>query len=92
MSTTELAQVIQIAEQQQLILVTEKERSHLYDNISMIKAQAAGLHAIAEKSIDHGDIDPDDLHNIANLSTQIKGHLNQLSMIVAELTNNEKGN
>lgn len=92
MSNTQLMQIIEIASEKQLILVSEDERGQLYDNVSMIKAQAAGLHAIAEKAIDHGDIDPDDLHNLANLSTQIKGHLGQLSLIIAELSNHNKGN
>ena len=91
MSDSSLTQIIEIASEKRLILVTENERSQLYDNVSMLKAQAAGLQAIAEKAIDNGDIDPDDLHNLANLSTQIKGHLGQLTLIIAELSNQTKG-
>lgn len=91
MQSAQIHQLITVAEQQQMILVSQNERAALYDNISMIKAQAAGLHAIIEKSISDGDIDPDDLHNIANLGTQIKGHLHQLSLVIAELSNQKHG-
>lgn len=91
MCSNSLAQIVSLATQQQLILVSENERGQLYDNVSMIKSQAAGLQAIAEKSIDDGDIDQDSLHDLANLSMQIKGNLGQLSHIIAELSNKQKG-
>ncbi len=91
MCSNSLAQIVSLASQQHLILVSENERGQLYDNVSMIKSQAAGLQAIAEKSIDDGDIDQDSLHDLANLSMQIKGNLGQLSHIIAELSNKTKG-
>jgi hypothetical protein len=89
MCNTQLSHIVEIATQQQLIVVPESRQTMLYDNVSMIKAQAVGLQAIAEKAITDGDIDPEDLHSLANLATQIKGHLGQLSFLIAEL--NDQG-